>query len=75
MDGFDDNFKKGHRAPKAGRKAEKKKEANLKKKGMTGDKKKRISTAESNPKVHIYGLTIDILDTFFPSFWIGSLFS
>lgn len=48
---FDDNFKKTHRAPKAGRKADKKKETNLKKKGITGEKKKRVSTAESNPKV------------------------
>jgi hypothetical protein len=47
---FDDNFKKTHRAPKAGRKADKKKETNLKKKGITGEKK-RVSTAESNPKV------------------------
>lgn len=50
---FDDNFKKTHRAPKAGRKADKKKESNLKKKGIDGEKKKRVSTAESNPKVNI----------------------
>ena len=53
MDVFDDHIKKSHRAPKAGRKADKKKESNLKKKGMTGDKKKRVSTAENNPKVFV----------------------
>lgn len=56
---FDDNFKKTHRVPKAGRKADKKKEANLKKKGITGEKKKRVSTAESNPKVFINELIDD----------------
>jgi ribosomal protein S19E (S16A) len=55
MDDIGNVPEKPHRSPKAGRKAEKKKIANLKKRGLLEqeEKKKKISTPETNPKVFL----------------------